>query len=173
MNDFIPSPPPPSLANPNPTGGVFRDGYGGPESQILDAMKRAKPWIMFLSVLGYIGAGMMILLGLVTMVGGLLGSAFGPSGRHGLGAIGPAIGVMYIVLGAFYFAPSYLLGRYASSIGRYADAGGPMEGLADAVQKQTTFWRFVGISAAVMMGLYALAIVGGIAFAMLAAAVRH
>ncbi len=170
MNDFIPAPHPPSLSDPNPTGGAYRDAYGGPEAVILASMKRARPWIRFLSVLGYIGAGMMILLGLITFGSCLLGSVIVPPVRYGLGGIGIAVGLMYVVFGAFSFAPSYLLGRYARSIGRYADSGGPMEGLADAMQKQTAFWRFVGISAAVMTGLYALVMVGGIALAILGAA---
>jgi hypothetical protein len=80
---------------------------------------------------------------------------------------------MYVVSGALCFALSYLLGRCARSIGRYADSGGPMEGPADAVQTRTRFWRFVGISAAVVMGFYALAIAGCIALAILGTAVRR
>jgi len=62
--------------------------------------------------------------------------------------------------------------RYASSIGQLSLSGGSMDALADAVAKQASFWRFVGIMTAAIMGLYVVAIVIGVVVGIGAAVTR-
>jgi high-affinity nickel permease len=62
----------------------------------------------------------------------------------------------------------YLL-RYGTSIGRFLRSP-DMNGLADALARQRSFWRFVGIMTATVIGLYFVAIFVGIVAAVFVAA---
>lgn len=135
--------------------------YAAVEAEIVESMKRTRPWVLFMSILGYIAAAMMVLVGL----GFIALTAFAtsaPSSHNDIRAMGPLMGVVYLVLAGLCVPPSYLLGAYASSIGRYVSSGGPLEGLADALRKQASYWRYIGISTVVIMALYALILVGAL-----------
>lgn len=122
------------------------------QATILEALKKTRPWVLFLAILGFLTAGLMFLAGLGMMVAGAAATSFS-RGSGPFDKLGPVLGIFYFVLGAFYVVPSYLLWQYGSSIGDFTRAGG-MDTLATAVKKQASFWRFTGISVAVMIGLY-------------------
>jgi hypothetical protein len=130
---------------------------------IMDLMRQTKPWVTFLAVLGFIGAGFMVLGGLAVMTTGALTTSAATPKLSG------AIGALYIALAALYIYPSLCLLRYGASIGRMLSGGG-MDGLTEALGFQKSFWRFTGISAAAIMVLYAVGIAIGIAVAVFAAA---
>lgn len=168
MSAYNPFPTSAPSTTVDPSGG-YRAATDATMNQILTSMQRARPWVMFMAVLGFVGAGFLMLMGVMFVV---MSSAM-PSITHNMGPAGPFIGLGYLVMGAFYLVPSYLLGGYANSIGRYVSSGGPAEGLLEAVQKQTSFWRFVGIFTAVMIGLYFVMIFGAIVLGVFAAASHH
>jgi hypothetical protein len=144
---------------PQTNQGDAGSGFGPNDSAqmaILEALKRTRPWVMFLSILGFLGAAGMVFFGLFFMVAG---SAMNSLMKGPLNAIGPFVGFIYIVLGGLYVIPSMLLWRYASSISQFSISGGSMDALAGAVKAQASFWRYVGIMTAVIMGLYVVAIV--------------
>ena len=124
---------------------------------ILASLKRTRPWVMFLAILGFLGSAVMVFLGLMMMVTDGATSALktGP-----FGGMAPFFAFIYIVFGGLYLVPSTLLWRYAESIGKYARSGGSMKSLAGAIEKQTSFWRFVGMMTAGLMALYAVGLVG-------------
>lgn len=151
----------PQMNDPSSMGGMGGPGNGPNDAAlmaILDSMKKTRPWVLFLAILGFLGAGGMVMLGLMMMA---MGSAMS-SLTKAMPGFGAWIGIFYIVLGGIYVVPSILLFRYGSSIGDFSRSGGSLDALAGAVQKQTTFWRFVGIGTAVLMGLYVVAIVIGV-----------
>jgi hypothetical protein len=100
------------------------------------ALSGTKPWVRLISILGFISAGFMIVLG---GLGALFGSALGemPPGMSAVFLIYPVMGVVYLV-------PSLYLFRYASRIGDYL-RGGEEGQLQLALETQRSFWRFVGI----------------------------
>jgi hypothetical protein len=110
---------------------------------ILDAMAQTRPWVLFLSILGFIGAGFMILGSLGLMIAG---SAMG-------GAEMGAIGVVYIAFAVIYIFTSLYLYRYAASI-KLLMSGYGVHALEEALGHQKSFWKLVGILAAVFMVLY-------------------
>jgi hypothetical protein len=122
---------------------------------IMEALKKTRPWVLFLAILGFLGAGAMFLLGIGMMIAGAAMSSFskGPFDKFT-----PLLGIVYLVLGGFYVVPSVLLWQYGSSIGDFSRSGGTADTLATAVQRQASFWRFTGISMAVMIGLYVVGI---------------
>jgi succinate dehydrogenase hydrophobic anchor subunit len=130
---------------------------------ILLSLKRTRPWVMFLAILGFLGAAVMVFLGLMMMVtdAGMSALKTGP-----LGGMAPFFAFIYIVFGGIYLVPSTLLWRYADGIGKYVRSDGSMKALAGAIEKQTSFWRFIGIMTAVLMALYAVGLVAVMFFAM-------
>lgn len=130
---------------------------------ILTSLKRTRPWVMFLAILGFLGSAVMVFLGLMMMVTDAGTSALktGP-----FGGMAPFFAFIYIVFGGIYLVPSTLLWRYADGIGKYARSGGSMKSLAGAIEKQTSFWRFIGIMTAVLMAIYAVSLVGVMFWAM-------
>jgi hypothetical protein len=107
-----------------------------------EALRQTKPWVMFLGVLGFLGAGFLVLGGLAVVAVGLPGV---PGGR--------AVGLGYLLGALLYVFPSLFLVRYSTAIGGVLSGGG-MRALGEAMTQQKRFWRFVGIAAVVMMALY-------------------
>jgi hypothetical protein len=123
------------------------------DGQVPDGAMRAlqgtKPWVTFLAILGFVFTGLMILGGLAITATGTM------SDRNKLGS---GIGIVYVFLGALYFAPSFLLLRYGAAIRRLLDGGGT-DALTEALVRQKSFWRLIGIATLVILGFYFLAMI--------------
>jgi hypothetical protein len=144
---------------PSATGGAPRaQASSAPLTAIVEAFRQTKPWVTFLSVLGYIGAGFMVLAGLITMASGALAgaAASGP-----LGAFAPLLGLFYIAFGGLYVVPATLLWRYGASISTFVETG-DLERMVEPVVRQKSFWRFAGIMTIVMLIGYVVVILGAI-----------
>ena len=119
-------------------------------------LHRTQPWVRFLSIMGFISAGLMIVAGLA---GGAVGAAAGNTEMIALLFLYPLMGVLYIY-------PSLCLLRYANSIRSYqrAPIGQNLEAALDA---QRSFWKFAGIltvvSIVAVIMLFVLAVVLGVA----------
>ncbi len=113
------------------------------------------PWVRFLSVMGFIGCGLMVVAALAMMaVGGLAGrGGRGPE----LPVPGAVLGLIYLVLAGLYMVPACLLSSYASAIKRYrySAASGDVEA---ALKSQKSFWKFMGIMTIVVMSFYLVGI---------------
>jgi hypothetical protein len=113
-----------------------------------------------LSVLGFIGLGLMVL--------GCIAILVLPMGMGSMGSMTlmPRIAAAfaYLLMGLIQFPPVLFLHRYASRIARLAASGAP-DDLEDALRAQKSFWKYVGILTVVVMILYAIGIVGVLLFA--------
>jgi len=89
----------PQMNDPSMGGGDM----GSAQAAILESMKKTRPWVMFLSILGFLGAGGMVLMGLIVMV---MGSAMSGALKGAMPGLGPALGLIYMVLGGLYVVPS-------------------------------------------------------------------
>jgi len=126
--------------------------------EVVGILRGTKPWVRFLSVLGFIG--------LVLLVLGCLAMMALPVGPMGSMPIGPRLAASsaYLLMGLVQFPAVLFLHRYASRIARLATSGDPVA-LEDALRAQKSFWKYVGILTLVMMILYTLVIVGVLIFA--------
>lgn len=98
---------------------------------MIDHLRATKPWVRFMSVMSFIGAGFMVLAGLLLVV-----MPAGPGmERFGLG---PLVGVIYILFAAIYIAPAYFLHQFASSIGNLMKGGGDVA-MEAALASQKSF----------------------------------
>lgn len=118
---------------------------------MVQALKETKPWVRFLSILGFVGCGLMFLAGLIVAVAGAFaGDAFG-------GGFGALLGLVYFIMGALWILPLIHLHKYANAIG-LAVQGAGAPAIEGALMRQRSFWRTVGIMTLVFIGLYFISI---------------
>ncbi|MBI4911111.1 MAG: DUF4339 domain-containing protein [Acidobacteria bacterium] len=131
---------------------------GAVSPEAVEALRRTKPWVRFLAVLGFIGLAFLLLGALAVIVLSALGSAALPGFG---GAMGFIMGGVYLVIALIQFPPVIFLNRYASRIGDLT-ATESSEDLEAALGAQKSFWKFVGVFTLVMIILYVLAIVAAV-----------
>ena len=145
-------------------------------SAAVEQLAATKPWVRFMSVITFVCAGFMLLIGAFMAVAGGAGM-FAAASKGGAspvlaGSMGTIIAIIYAVLALVYIFPGLKLWKYASAIGRLIQSGSE-EDLVAALNQQRSFWKFVGILVLSMLVLYVVIIIAGAAFAGFAAAAKH
>lgn len=121
-------------------------------------LERTRPWVRFLSIVGFVSAAFLVCVG-------LLGGAGMAMNRNPAGVV---IFIFYPILGALYVVPSLYLSRYANHIGQFVQSRQQAD-LVSALDAQRAFWKFVGIMAIVSIVFTIIAIPLAIIFGVLAA----
>jgi hypothetical protein len=160
MEPTNPYTPPSSPLSAPPRPGLSPEGVG---STTLGYLKETKPWVRLFSVLGFIGSAFLVIAALLMMVGA------GFLGEEMQGAIGVGMGLAYLLFALLYIMPSLFLWRYASAIQTLLSSRRTAD-LDEALKQQKSFWRFLGIITAVLLCIYAVALVGLLVFGALGAA---
>lgn len=136
--------------------------------EIVQPLRRTRPWMKFVAIVGFVFSGFAVIGGLFM----LLGLSFMPSQStayplpHGMFVL---MGLFYFVIAVLYFVPSFMLFRYAASLDRIEHDGTP-EKLAQALEHQRRFWKYVGIYIIVGICLFVLSFIGMLAFSVMMAA---
>ncbi len=125
---------------------------GAVSEAVMEPLRRTRPWVLFLAIVGFIGTGLMGLFGLFALA---LGTSTAGAG------VPAGMGLVYIVLAGVYVMPSLRMLNYASSIARLV-RDPRTERLVVALDHQRSFWKLVGIMTAVVLALYPIAIVAGV-----------
>jgi hypothetical protein len=120
----------------------------------VDLLRQTRPWVMFLSILSFVGCTFMLLAGLGMMAVGLMASG----AERGIQAL---IGAIYLPMAALYVYPGIKMWTYGSAIGRLLRSRATVD-LEDALRQQKSFWKFGGIAAIVVIGLYVVVFVGAL-----------
>lgn len=118
-------------------------------------------WAKFLSILGFIGTGFMVLGAF------FIGSVFSSLPGAASAAMpfgGGVMTVVYLLMAAFYFFPTLYLYRFATKT-KSAILGYNTEMLTEGLENLKSVFKFWGIFSIVMLSLYAL----GLLFAMFGA----
>jgi hypothetical protein len=137
----------------------------------IEALKTSAKWCMFLSIIGFIFIGLMVVAGAVMSVAMSAMPADPYGGAMGMGgfeAIKGYIGISYIVLALIYFFPVYYLFNYATGTRKAIDSGNE-DALANALINLKSHHKFLGIATIVMIVLYIFMIIGVVVFAASAA----
>jgi len=131
-------------------------------ASVIELLAQTRPWVRLISILIFVGMGLALL-------GGVVVSSM--SSRAGMpGGMSAAMFIPMFIVAVFYVPPALFLWQYANRIRRLEEGGG-MPMLEEAISRQKSFWKYIGIFVAVMLGLYAFFIVmGGLFGAMLS---RH
>lgn len=155
----------------NPYEAPGASGYGSPQNAnvngsitplMVEHMRAARPWIRFLSIMCFIGAGFMVLAAGLMFLGGLVGLA--ASSRRGTGAealVGPLGGITYFIFAGVYAFPGVLMHRCANAIDSFVTMPSSSS-LEDALDKNRSYWKACGIMALAMIGLMVVFFVGAI-----------
>lgn len=124
---------------------------------MLEHLRTTRPWVLFLSILGFIGGGIMVLFALILLLTGVIAH---DGSNVALSIIGSAF---YGLTGVFYGFFAYLLFRYSSSIGQ-ASVTDQAEDLELAVEQQRVFWKATGIATIATLVLSSVGTVLAIVF---------
>lgn len=120
---------------------------------VVESLRQTRPWVLFLSIVGFLVAGLIIVLGLAQAAL----SVGQPSAQKAGEAVGG--GMFTLLMGVLYFFPSLYLMRFAGHI-RALTHSQRVADLEAALSAQKSFWRFCGIVAALLLSLYAVILAG-------------
>lgn len=122
-------------------------------------LKEAAKWAYFLSILGYIGIGLIVLAAI--FAGTLFAFMSNMSREMGhIGSLGGSfITALYLIIAALYFFPIYYLNRFASNL-RDAFRDNDSETLAKSFEYLKSHYKFIGILAVITLCFYALIFAG-------------
>lgn len=163
-----------SSNNPYQSGSanpLFHDQGEAVSAMVITQLVRTRRWVRLCSVIGFIGAAFMLLAGVVMTFAGAAGASAiaGPkSAAYNAGVFG-SMGVAYLLFSFIYIYPSLKLWQYASGITRLETSQQTID-LETALDKQRSFWKFVGLMITIMLLLYAVGIGLMIIFAVVAGA---
>lgn len=149
----------PVVAGMNPNVGV-QHGHAITQ-EIADSLRRTRPWVLFMAILGVVGAAFMALLGVILLVMGATDAATRAAAQLPFPTWG--LGLVYLVLVPPYLWPSLKLLRYSSRIQEFVEHGGASR-LAAALEAQRSFWKLVGIFVIATIALYALGVLAAVAY---------
>lgn len=139
-------------------------------------LDQTRPWVRFMSVVVFVMAGFILVVGGGIFAVGIFGS-MAARNQGDIGPLGSAIGMglvslLYMASAVLYIAPGVFLHRYASAI-RDLKANSSAAALEDTLKHQKSFWRYVGILTVIglimTVVIIVLAVVAGAFAAMMAA----
>ena len=121
-------------------------------------LREIAKWASFLSILGFIGLGFMVLLGVFSKIlfanGGMLGTAL-PQDQSLPFDISNFMMVIYLIFAAIYFFPVYYLFQFSRKM-KIALQTKNDEELANAFEVLKSHYKFIGVFAIIILSLYAL-----------------
>jgi uncharacterized membrane protein SirB2 len=130
---------------------------------MLASLNATRPWVKFLAILGFIACGLMVLGGLVI----LAGSAMLPAQPGPFASFRPVLGVVYIVFAPVYFFYCRYMWRYAKAIASIPATG--QAAMEQALSAQKSLWKFLGVLAIVVIGIYVVVLISAVAIGVMAA----
>lgn len=136
---------------------------------MIESLRKTKPWVRLLSILGFITGAIMIVASLVMIGVGMVKLAKG--GMEGSTLI--AIGFVYLIFSSVYLLPSLYLFRYAGAIGSALSSSVKTSAVEQALRWQQSFWRFAGILSLVVLFLYVPVMIAAIAIPNMKAAAER
>ena len=119
-------------------------------------LQETAKWANFLSILGFIMVGLIVLIGIFagTFISVILGDL-----QNEIPGFSPIyITIFYFIIAAIYIFPILYLFRFAKNT-KEALRSDNQIALSEAFENLKSHYKFIGIFTAIMLGLYALMIV--------------
>ncbi|MEB8430914.1 DUF5362 family protein [Cocleimonas sp. KMM 6892] len=138
---------------------------------IVDQLKRTRPWVLLISIVGFIFTALMAIGTVGIFFGGGAAMMGGPGMPSGIGGGGLIIGmgVMYLIMTILYFVISLFLLKYAGAIKRFV-ASGTAQDMEAALKHQASFWKLIGILTLLTIVIMIVMMVVGIGGALMGGA---
>jgi len=113
---------------------------------IVEQLKKTRPWVLLISILGFIFTALMAIGTLGIFFGGGAAIFSGSPGMQGMGpgAMIMGMGFMYLLMTILYFFISLKLYKFADGIKKFI-ATGTSQDMEFALKQQASFWKIVGI----------------------------
>ncbi len=150
----------------NETGIVPNASHTPPlviDNEISLFLVETSKWSKFLAIVGFIMAALIMLIGIGCIFFGSFIAAQLPDEFAFTGLIG----FIYVVMGLLYYFPAKYLYDF-STYTRQALAIQNQASLVHAFSKLKSFYKFWGILMIIVLGMYAIAIIFSVLFAILA-----
>jgi len=125
----------------------------------IEYMRETAKWARFLSIVGFVMVGLIVLGGVFagTFMGSMMAAAGSPIG-------GVGIALLYIGMAALYFFPTLYLFRYSKNTKQAIETNSE-DLLTEGVGNMKSVFKFWGIFMAIILAFYAVilvfSIVGG------------
>ena len=136
---------------------VYTPVQGAITQGVLQQLAGTKPWVRFMAVLMFVGAGFMLLGALVALIAGGAMAASGKVPGFSAGMIS-AFAILYALMALIYIYPALKLWRYANQIAMLLVSGSVLD-LEGALNQQRAFWKFLGIMVLAVFAIYIVAII--------------
>jgi hypothetical protein len=120
-----------------------------PLEAVTSLLAQTRPWVKLIAIFCFVATALMVLVVVGVLAAGgdrTKATAFVP----------------LLVMLLLYLPPASFLWKYAGGIAELQRGGG-QTALEKALRSQKGFWKYVGILTCVMMGLYAIGLVGMLA----------
>ena len=124
--------------------------------RILGFLKETSTWTYFLSIIGFIGIGVMVLFGVFFSV--TMGAMPDGNPYKTLGIDISYFGIIYIVLGLIYFIPVLYLFNFSRKMKRALHSN-KNEELTAAFSNLKSHYKYIGILSIVIISLYVVIII--------------
>lgn len=137
-----------------------------------ETLKATSPWMVFMGVIGFVGAGFMALAGLIMAVAmGAAGRMAGeiPGMPAAFGAMGPLLGLIYIGAAVLIIFPSRFLYISGTKMKAYY-MGESSADLEAALVASKSYWKFNGILVIVYLAIIPIAMIVSVAVALIGVA---
>lgn len=116
--------------------------------EIKDYFMESAKWAKFLSILGFVGLGLMVLISIVMIIFGALFNNYSNRGAQ------PAlIAIIYIIMAVVYYFPIKNLYQFANGVKRGINAN-EQESFTAAIRNLKSHYKFIGILSIVIVSLY-------------------
>ena len=121
-------------------------------NKIVDSLKEISTWSYFLSIIGFIGIGFMVIFGALFLT--ILGSM--PNNPYEeIGISMGYFGLIYVFIGLIYFFPVLYLFNFSRKMKRALSLKNN-DDLSSAFDNLKSHYKFIGIFTIVIISLYAL-----------------
>lgn len=129
--------------------------------EIKGFLRETAKWGKFLAIVGFVMMGLLVLMGIG--MGFFMGSMMAdlPEAEGLGGAMGGAVGFLYVLIALIYIFPLLYLYKFSSKL-KVALAQDDQQYLFDSFQNLKSLFKFMGIFTAIFVGIYGLLLVFGI-----------
>lgn len=122
-------------------------------SEIKGYLLETSKWAKFLAIIGYIGMGLLLLLGIAFIVGF---SAF--SSVSGVGLPMTIMGAIYVLLAVSYYFPLKYLYNFSTKVKQGLNST-DQQTVTNGFENLKSLFKFMGILMIVVLSIYALIII--------------
>ncbi len=138
----------------------YENGQIELSNQAIDYIRESAKWGTFLSIVGFIFIGLLVIIALFV---GVFFSAMGSDipGTEDLAMMGPLLTVFYLILAGLYLYPTLKLYQFSNKA-KKAIANNNSVTMTESLGNLKSMFKFMGIMTIVILGLYALLILFGI-----------